>query len=67
MLDKQKQNQYNKFKDSIFGINQTNTAPISVSKTVQDLVPDTILDRARLFIHRIKDHWHEKNKNKTNR
>ena len=59
-LDKQKQDQYSKFKDSIFSINQANTDQISVSEPLQDLDPDTILDRARLFIHRIKDHRHEK-------
>ena len=64
MLDKQKQDQYSKFKDSIFGINQANTAQISVSEPSQDLDPDTILDRARLFIHRIKDHHHKKIKTK---
>ena len=66
MLDKQKQDQYSKFKDSIFGINQANTDQISVSEPLQDLDPDTILDRARLVIHRIKDHCHKKIKNKTN-
>ena len=66
MLDKQKQDQYSKFKDSIFGINQSNTAHSSVSEPLQDLDTDNILDRARIFIHRIKDHWHEKIKNKTN-
>ena len=60
MLDKQKQDQYSKFKDSIFGINQANTDQISVSEPLQDLDPDTILDRARLFIHRIKDYHHDK-------
>ena len=55
-LDKQKQDQYNKFKDSIFSTNLANTASISVSEPAQGQVPDTILDRARLFIHRIKDH-----------
>ena len=64
MLDKQKQDQYNKFKDSIFGLNQAKTVLISVSEPVQDQDPDTILDRARLFIHRIKDHQHEKIKTK---
>ena len=64
MLDKQKQDQYSKFKDSIFGMNQTNTAQISVSEPSQDLDPDTILDRARLFIHRIKDHCYKKIKAK---
>ena len=64
MLDKQKQDQYTKFKDSIFGHNQANTAQISVSDPVQDPDSDTILDRARLFINRIKDYWHEKIKTK---
>ena len=49
MLDMQKQHQYNKFKNSIFGTNLANPASISVSEPAQDLVPDTILDRARLF------------------
>ena len=64
MLDKQKQDQYSKFKDSIFSLNHSNTAHSSVSEPLQDLDPDTILDRARLFIHRIKDHCHEKIKRK---
>ena len=64
MLDKQKQDQYSKFKDSIFGLNHSNTEHSSVSEPLQDLDPDTILDRARLFIHRIKDHWHDKIKRK---
>ena len=63
-LDKQKQDQYSKFKDSIFGLNHSNTDHSSVSEPLQDLDPDTILDRARLCIHRIKDHWHNKIKRK---
>ena len=64
MLDKQKQDQYSKFKDSIFGHNQANTAQILVSDPVQDPDSDTIVDRARLFINRIKEHRHEKIKTK---
>ena len=64
MLDKHKQDQYSKFKDSIFSLNHSNTDHSSVSEPLQDLDPDTILDRARLFIHRIKDHRHDKIKRK---
>ena len=49
MLDKQKQDQYSKFKDSIFGINQSNTAQFSVSEPLQDLDPDTILGQGQTF------------------
>ena len=63
-LDKQKQNQYCKFKDNIFGFNPSNTVQPSVSDSLQDLDPNNILDRARLFIHRIKDHHHNKIKAK---
>ena len=64
MLDKQKQNQYSKFKDNILGFNPPNTVQPSVSDSLQDLDPNNILDRARLFIHRIKDHRHNKIKAK---
>ena len=66
MLDKQKQGQYIKFKGSIFGHNHANTTQISVSDPVQDpdLDPDTVLDRARAFINKIKEHWHAKIKTK---
>ena len=48
MLDKQKQEQYIKFKDSIFSHNHANTAQISVSDPVQDpdSDTDTVLDKA---------------------
>ena len=70
MLDKQKQDLYSKFKSSIFGTKTTsntantpsNTAQPSVSDTLQD--PDHILERARIFIHRVKDHRHNKIKTK---
>ena len=58
MLDKQKQDQYIKFKDSIFGQYHANTAQISVSDPVQDpdSDSDTVLDKARAFINKIKEH-----------
>ena len=62
MLDKQKQNQYYKFKNSIFGNNNSsNTSQSSVSDTLDH---QQILQRARIFIHRIKDHGHNKIKAK---
>ena len=64
MLDKQRQDQYIKFKDSIFGHNHANTVQISVSDPVQDPDSDLILDRARSFINKIKEHQHEKIKTK---
>ena len=66
MLDKQKQDQYIKFKDSIFYHNHANTAHISVSDPVHDpdSDPDTVLDRARAFINKIKEHRHDKIKTK---
>ena len=72
MLDKQKQDQYTKFKNSIFGSNHpsntsnnnSNTAQSSVSDTLQDLDQEQTLQRARVFIHRIKDHCHNKIRNK---
>ena len=64
MLDKQKQNQHSKFKDNIFSFNPSNTVQPSVSDSLQDLDPNNILDRAILFIHRIKDHHHNKIKAK---
>ena len=72
MLDKQKQDQYNKFKNSIFGTNHpsntsnnnSNTTQSSVSDTLQDLDHEQTLQRARVFIHRIKDHRHNKIRNK---
>ena len=69
MLDKQKQDLYSKFKVSIFGTNPPNTAN-SNSNTAQSSVSDTlqdqehIIEKARLFIHRIKDHHHNKIKTK---
>ena len=51
MLDKQREDQYKKFKDTIS--NQNN----------QD--HDQDLDRSRLFINRIKEHRHDKSKKKT--
>ena len=50
-LDKQRAEQYNKFKE-ILSNQTTNTAQISVS----DPSLDQVLDRARLFINRIKEH-----------
>ena len=51
-LDKQRETQYRKFKDLLFNSNQH----------VQD--PDLDLERSRLFINRIKDHRHNKIKEK---
>ena len=59
MLDKQRAEQYNKFKESLSN-QTTNTAQISVS----DSSLDQVLDRARLFINRIKEHRHDKIKTK---
>ena len=59
MLDKQRAEQYNKFKESLSN-QTTNTVQISVS----DLPLDQVLDRARLFINRIKEHRHDKIKTK---
>ena len=55
MLDKQRAEQYSKFKE-ILSNQTTNTDQISVSDTSRD----QILDRARLFINRIKEHRHDK-------
>ena len=55
MLDKQRTDQYSKFK-GILSNQTTNRDPISVS----DTPCDQILDRARLFINRIKEHRHDK-------
>ena len=55
MLDKQRSEQYSKFKEIL--LNQTtNIDQISVS----DTSCDQFLDRARLFINRIKEHRHDK-------
>ena len=51
-LDKQRETQYRKFKDTLFNSNQH----------VQD--PDLDLERSRLFINKIKDHRHSKMKEK---
>ena len=64
MLDKQRQDQYTKFKDSLFGHNQVNTDQISVSDPVQDPDLDLILDRSRSFINKNKEHQHEMIKTK---
>ena len=63
MLYKQRVEQYSKFKESLSN-STTNTAPTSVSDTPRDQV----LDRARLLINKIKEHWHNKLKqnNKAN-
>ena len=63
MLDKQKQDLYCKFKNSIFGPNhssiRSNTsnnnnsnAQSSVSDTLQDPDQELIIQRARYFIHK---------------
>ena len=62
MLDKQRAEQYAKFKE-ILNNQTTNTAQNSVSDTSHDQV----LDRARLLINRIKEHQHNKIKTKTTR
>ena len=51
-LDKPRETQYRKFKDTVFNSNQH----------VQD--PDLDLERSRLFINKIKDHRHSKIKEK---
>ena len=53
-LDKQRENQYRKFKDMFFNSNS--------NQHVQG--PDLDLERSRLFINRIKDHRHSKIKEK---
>ena len=75
MLDKQKQDLYCKFKNSIFGPNHLsnrsntsnnnnpNNAQSSVSDTLQDPDQELILQRARFFIHKIRDHRHNKIRN----
>ena len=55
MLDKQRLEQYSKFKE-ILSNQTTNIDQISVSDTSRD----QFLDRARLFINRIKEHRHDK-------
>ena len=76
MLDKQKQDLYCKFKNSIFGPNHlsnrsntsnnnnSNNAQSSVSDTLQDPDQELILQRARFFIHKIRDYRHNKIRNK---
>ena len=75
MLDKQKQDLYCKFKNSIFGHNQpsnrSNTSnnnnsntQSSVSDTLRDPDQELILQRARYFIHKIRDLHHNKIRNK---
>ena len=64
MLEKQRQDQYTKFKDSLFGHDHTNTDQISVSDPALDPDLDLILDRSRSFINKIKEHQHEKIKTK---
>ena len=59
MLDKQRVEQYVKFKEILFKPN-TNIDQISVSDTSHD----QDLDTARLFINRIKEHQHNKIKTK---
>ena len=56
MLDKQREEQYMKFKDILASHNHTNTIQISVSDPVQDQALDLVLDTSRLFINRIKEH-----------
>ena len=59
MLDKQRAEQYSKFKESLSN-STTNTALTSVSDTPRDQV----LDMARLLINKIKEHRHNKIKTK---
>ena len=59
MLDKQRVEQYSKFKE-ILNNQTTNTDQISVS----DISHDQDLDRARLLINRTKEHGHNKTKTK---
>ena len=56
MLDKQRQDQFIKFKDSLFSHNHANKVKISVSDPVQDPDLDLVLDRSRSFIDKIKEH-----------
>ena len=51
-LEKQRENQYKKFKDMINMPNQH----------VQDPVADSDLERSRMFINKIKEHRHNKTK-----
>ena len=51
MLDKQRAEQYSKFKEILNNLT-TNTAQNSVS----DISRDQVLDRARLLINKIKEH-----------
>ena len=64
MLDKQREEQYIKFKDILSSHNHANTVQISVSDPAQDPDLDLVLDRSRLFINKIKEHQHEKIKTK---
>ena len=64
MLDKQREEQYTKFKDILSSHNHANTVQISVSDPEQDQALDLGLDRSRLFINRIKELQHEKIKTK---
>ena len=51
-LDKQRESQYKKFKDTLFKPN--------LHVQVQDLSPEADLERSRLFINKIKGHRHNK-------
>ena len=59
MLDKQRAEQYSKFKEILNNLT-TNTALNSVS----DISHDQVLDRAMLLINKIKEHRHNKIKTK---
>ena len=59
MLDKQRAEQYSKFKEILNNLT-TNTAQNSLSDTSRDQV----LNRARLLINKIKEHQHNKIKTK---
>ena len=63
-LDKQREEQYSKFKDILSNQNSSNTVQDPVPDPVQDQASDPVLERSRLFINKIKEHRHEKIKTK---
>ena len=64
MLDKQREEQYSKFKDILSNQNNSYPVQIPVPDPVHDQALDLVLDRSILFINKIKDHRHEKIKTK---
>ena len=61
MLDKQRENQYIEFKDAIFKSNNNNN---NNQQHVQDQDKQSDLERSWLFINKIKEHCHNKIKEK---